>query len=117
VTGGQSSYLCTPDPDSDPAGYAAATAGCTTANSFGICDGPEDCNPGEYCVYTPSFPRKFRCSSDPAPKPLDCQIYSLPEAPSCTFCRSDADCPADQYCGSAALLSGGAAGCLLRSSP
>jgi hypothetical protein len=113
VTSSNATFLCVPDPDRDPDGYAAATAGCASLNPYGVCDGPEDCSPGEYCVFSGALPRRFRCSTDPAPEPIDCQIYNLPEHPSCTLCRADTDCPTGQHCGSAPLLSGGAFGCSL----
>jgi len=103
---------CVPDPDYDRAGYDAATADCASPIDYGTCDGPEDCSPGEYCVFGgDSFPRRFSCSSGPASPPIDCQIYSLPTRPSCTLCYTDDDCPSGQHCWTE-IVYGSAGGCL-----
>jgi hypothetical protein len=109
---GPATYLCAPNSDTDPDAYAAATANCPNLVLYGSCDGPEDCNPGEYCIFTNV--RHFQCSADPAPAPLDCGIYNLPEHPSCTLCDTDADCPSGQYCWGGVII-GAASGC--RSNP
>jgi hypothetical protein len=105
-------YLCAPDPDSDPTAYAEATANCNALVLYGTCDGPEDCSPGQYCIFTNAgVPRHFFCSPDPAPLPIDCALYSFPEHPSCTFCYTNSDCPSGQSCSSNVVI-GNASGCV-----
>ncbi|WP_437314123.1 hypothetical protein [Sorangium sp. So ce385] len=105
-------YFCSPNPEHDPDGYAAATAHCSPSVDevpegtylIGACDGPEDCANGEYCVAMRNMLLNLQCSPDPGPPPFDCSCLGCWDEGdglrSCTLCRSDADCGAGEVCSS-----------------
>jgi hypothetical protein len=93
----EGNYLCVPDPEKDPEGYAAATAQCsTTATVLAECDGPEDCPEGEYCTVGVTKV-SLKCSPMPASPAGECCLSCF-AWPSCTLCQRDADCPSGEYC-------------------
>lgn len=114
VRGTSQSVLCTPDPASDPDGYAAATAACTLGTLLQACDGPEDCATGEHCVVGKNNTITAQCSADFAAGALECRFAGLPMHPSCTLCWSDADCPEAEACRFVTGLPNEVGGCLPR---
>ena len=87
---------CVPHPVQDPAGYAAATAGCRPTSIYNDCDGPEDCAPEEFCVAREEQDGFIRCRTMPANTSFCC--FSCGAPTDCTLCRTTDDCPDEQTC-------------------
>jgi hypothetical protein len=84
--------ICAAHPDTDPAGFAEATAECQNDAQLNDCDGPEDCGADQYCV---AF-GNTRCSPEPPSRNFCC--FSCGAVPECVLCRSDEDCPGGASC-------------------
>jgi len=101
---GGSSVICVPNPDQDPAGFAAATDGCEpdAADHFAECDGPEDCPSDQYCVWGNDPQATFggQCVTEaelPDPFRANC-CFDCGALPLCILCETEADCPEVLQC-------------------
>jgi len=99
TTSGGSSLVCVPNPDRDPAGFAAATEDCeaSVGDHFADCDGPEDCPSDRYCVWGSDPQASFggQCVTEaelPNPFTASC-CFSCGALPLCILCETEADCP------------------------
>jgi hypothetical protein len=90
---------CAPDPDKDSAGYQTATADCIEVVRYLECDGPEDCEAGEYCAILDRTVLSPHCvREEDLPDPLFADCCYVCDWFMCTLCWSDADCPETQVC-------------------
>jgi len=77
-------------------GGAGGTAG-ESGGSAG-CAGPEDCMPGEYCVYSEESRGKPICQAEPEVGTMANCCFSCDAFPVCTLCWEEEDCPATFIC-------------------
>jgi hypothetical protein len=99
------SYVCVPNPDDDPAGFADATEQCApgVGDHFAECDGPEDCPSDHFCVWGHDPQATFggQCVTEgELPEPLQrasC-CFTCGALPLCVLCETEADCPDTLEC-------------------
>jgi hypothetical protein len=96
--------VCVPNPEEDPAGFAAATEDCASGvgEHFSECDGPEDCPSDRYCVWGNDQQAAYGgpCLTEdelPQPQQATC-CFTCGALPLCVTCRTDADCPDTLEC-------------------
>lgn len=91
-------WLCVPHPVTQPAAHAEATAQCEPQPAeYDECDGPEDCQPAQYCVARQGIDGGQRCRDAPSPVSGSC-CFTCGALPNCTLCREDSDCPEGRSC-------------------
>lgn len=98
VTEDSSVRICVPHPERDATGYAAATEACASqpTQSFDDCDGPEDCEPHQFCVARAGADSFMRCRD--MPSTLHSCCFDCGALADCTICRNDRDCPDGETC-------------------
>jgi hypothetical protein len=87
---------CVPHPVDDRAGFDEAVEECLSEpTTYEECDGPEDCESGEYCVAASGPEGLSRCRATPATGFETC-CFACNALLNCTLCRTSADCPAER---------------------
>lgn len=111
VTEDASGRICVPHPERDPTGYAAAIAGCASqpTESFDDCDGPEDCEPAQFCVARAGADAFMRCRDMPSTEHSCC--FDCGALADCTICRNDQHCPEGEAC--SRVIDVGIKGCVV----
>jgi hypothetical protein len=111
-----SAFICVPNPDDDPNGFATATEDCQdgVGDHFAECDGPEDCPAGESCVWGDDAQASYggQCVAEgDLPQVATC-CFTCGALPVCILCDTDDDCPDNRQCTEVLGAPSGVNGCL-----